>query len=55
VEKENICAFIAKKREIFFVQLSLDIKREEMGRLKERAQQACDSTVQHERAHQWHT
>ena len=41
VEKENIRAFIAKKREIFFVQLSLDIKREEMARLKERAQQAC--------------
>ena len=39
MEKENIRAFIAKKRDIFFVQLSLDIKREEMARLKEQTEQ----------------
>ena len=37
VEKENISIYIAKKREIFFVQLSLNIKRTEMARLEEKA------------------
>lgn len=39
VEKENLAAFIAKKREIFMVQMSLDIKRQEMQRLAQRAAQ----------------
>jgi len=39
VEKENLAAFIAKKREIFMVQMSLDIKQQEMQRLAQRAAQ----------------
>ena len=39
VEKENISIYIAKKREIFFVQLSLNIKRTEMARLEDKAAQ----------------
>lgn len=39
VEKENLAAFIAKKREIFMVHMSLDIKRQEMQRLAQRAAQ----------------
>lgn len=39
VEKENMAAFIAKKREIFMVQMSLDIKTHEMLRMVQRADQ----------------
>ena len=39
VEKENLAAFISKKREIFMVQMSLDIKRQEMQRLAQQAAQ----------------
>merc|ERR1712196_2550 len=38
-EKENMADFIAKKREMFLVQMSLDTKREEIRKLEERAQQ----------------
>ena len=37
-EKETIPEFIAKKREIFLVQMSLDTKREEIRKLEEKAQ-----------------
>ncbi|KAK9824216.1 hypothetical protein WJX72_008592 [[Myrmecia] bisecta] len=38
-EKENMTEFIAKKREIFLVQMSLDTKRAEITKLEERALQ----------------
>ena len=38
-EKENMNDFIAKKREIFLVQMSLDTKRAEITKLEERALQ----------------
>lgn len=38
-EKENMSDFIAKKREMFLVQMSLDTKRAEIKKLEERAQQ----------------
>ena len=37
-EKENMADFIAKKREMFLVQMSLDTKRAEIRKLEERAQ-----------------
>jgi hypothetical protein len=37
-EKENMAEFIAKKREMFLVQMSLDTKREEIRKLEEKAQ-----------------
>jgi hypothetical protein len=37
-EKENITEFVAKKREMFLVQMSLDTKREEIRKLEEKAQ-----------------
>jgi len=37
-EKENMNEFIAKKREMFLVQMSLDTKREEIRKLEEKAQ-----------------
>lgn len=39
LEKENMTEFIAKKREIFLVQMSLDTKRAEITKLEERALQ----------------
>lgn len=39
-ELENMARFIAKKREIFLVQMALDIKSAEMRRLGDRARQA---------------
>ena len=36
-EKENMSDFIAKKREIFLLQMSLDTKRAEIKKLDERA------------------
>eukprot|EP00199_Chlamydomonas_sp_CCMP681_P000248 CAMPEP_0119104450 /NCGR_PEP_ID=MMETSP1180-20130426/2658_1 /TAXON_ID=3052 ORGANISM="Chlamydomonas cf sp, Strain CCMP681" /NCGR_SAMPLE_ID=MMETSP1180 /ASSEMBLY_ACC=CAM_ASM_000741 /LENGTH=553 /DNA_ID=CAMNT_0007089215 /DNA_START=31 /DNA_END=1692 /DNA_ORIENTATION=- len=38
-EKENMTEFIAKKREIFLLQMSLDTKRAEIQKLEERARQ----------------
>lgn len=38
VEKENLADFIAKKREMFLVQYSLGVKRDEMRKLEEIAQ-----------------
>ncbi|KAJ9533029.1 hypothetical protein QJQ45_026481 [Haematococcus lacustris] len=38
-EKENMPDFIAKKREIFLLQMSLDTKRAEIKKLEERARQ----------------
>lgn len=37
-EKENTDEFVAKKREMFLVQMSLDTKREEIRKLEEKAQ-----------------
>jgi len=37
-EKENMTEFVAKKREMFLVQMSLDTKREEIRKLEEKAQ-----------------
>ena len=45
-EKENMTDFLAKKREIFLVQMSLDTKRAEITKLEERALQAS-STIPH--------
>ncbi|WIA44028.1 hypothetical protein OEZ86_010400 [Tetradesmus obliquus] len=39
VERENIKDFLAKKRETFLVQMSLDTKRAEIRKLEERARQ----------------
>ena len=39
LERENMSDFIAKKREIFLVQMSLDTKRAEIRKLEERALQ----------------
>lgn len=36
-EKESMAEFIAKKREMFLVQMSLDTKREEIRKLEEKA------------------
>ena len=36
-EKENTADFIAKKREMFLVQMSLDTKKEEIRKLEEKA------------------
>lgn len=36
-EKENMADFIAKKREMFLVQMSLDTKREEIRKLEQKA------------------
>eukprot|EP00798_Chlamydomonas_sp_ICE-L_P004936 gene4936-34707_t len=38
-EKENMADFIAKKREIFLLQMSLDTKRSEIKKLEERSRQ----------------
>jgi len=38
-EKENMADFIAKKREMFLVQMSLDTKRADIRKLEEQAQQ----------------
>jgi len=37
-EKENMTEFVAKKKEMFLVQMSLDTKREEIRKLEEKAQ-----------------
>lgn len=37
-EKENTADFVAKKREMFLVQMALDTKREEIRKLEEKAQ-----------------
>lgn len=37
-EKENTAEFVAKKREMFLVQMSLDTKRDEIRKLEEKAQ-----------------
>mmetsp|Transcript_5223 Transcript_5223/g.5352 ORF Transcript_5223/g.5352 Transcript_5223/m.5352 type:complete len:586 (-) Transcript_5223:47-1804(-) len=42
-EKENMVEFIAKKREMFLVQMSLDTKREEIRKLEEKAQMKEDA------------
>lgn len=39
IEKENLADFIAKKREMFLVQYSLGVKRDEMRKLEEIAQE----------------
>merc|ERR1712203_292690 len=38
-EKENVSDFVAKKREMFLVQMSLDVKKAEILKLDERAKQ----------------
>lgn len=38
-DKENMAEFVAKKRDIFLVQMSLDTKRAEICKLEERALQ----------------
>ena len=49
-EKENMADFIAKKREMFLVQMSLDTKRAEIRKLEERAQQREEVRSSHTRA-----
>ena len=50
VEKENLAAFISKKQEIFMVQMSLDIKRQEMQRLAQQAAQVIRPINSHRHA-----
>lgn len=38
-EKESMADFVAKKREMFLLQMSLDIKREEIAKLEQKASQ----------------
>ncbi|CAE8588025.1 unnamed protein product [Polarella glacialis] len=38
-EKENVAEFVAKKREMFLVQMSLDVKKAEIVKLDERAKE----------------
>merc|ERR1711948_135447 len=38
-EKENVSDFVAKKREMFLVQMSLDVKKAEILKLDEKAKQ----------------
>jgi len=42
-EKENIADFIAKKRDMFLIQMSLDTKRQEIQKLEEKAQMKEDA------------
>jgi len=42
-EKENMAEFVAKKREMFLVQMSLDTKREEIRKLEEKASMREDA------------
>ena len=48
-EKEKMTDFIAKKREIFLVQMSLDTKRAEIRKLEERALQREEALAKSER------
>lgn len=41
-QRERVGDFIAKKREIFLVQMALDVKRTEIRKLEERILQRCD-------------
>ena len=52
-EKENMADFIAKKREMFLVQMSLDTKRAEIRKLEERAQQREEGTSNTTLAQPW--
>jgi len=47
--KENLADYIAKKREIFLVQMSLDTKRAEIKKLEERARQREEALRKSER------
>lgn len=47
-EKENMTDFIAKKREMFLVQMSLDTKREEIRKLEEKAQMKEEALLRSE-------
>jgi hypothetical protein len=44
-DRERIADFIEKKREIFLVQMSLDVKRAEIRKLEERTLQRCVHTL----------
>ena len=44
-EKEVMADFIAKKREMFLVQMSLDTKREEIRKLEEKAQMKLEDVM----------
>lgn len=52
-EKENMGEFIAKKREMFLVQMSLDTKREEIRKLEEKAAMKVCSPFHPERSLAW--
>lgn len=47
-EKENMTEYIAKKREMFLVQMSLDTKREEIRKLEEKAQMKEEALLRSE-------
>jgi len=47
-EKEIMTEFIAKKREMFLVQMSLDTKREEIRKLEEKAQMKEEALLKSE-------
>ncbi|CAM9780752.1 unnamed protein product, partial [Pylaiella littoralis] len=49
-EKESMAEFIAKKREMFLVQMSLDTKREEIRKLEEKARMKEDALRKSEQA-----
>lgn len=50
IEKENLAEFIEKKREMFLVQYSLGVKREEMRKLEEIAQAEEQKLLDDEKA-----
>lgn len=49
-EKESMAEFIAKKREMFLVQMSLDTKREEIRKLEEKARMKEEALRKSEQA-----
>lgn len=49
-EKESMAEFIAKKREVFLVQMSLDTKREEIRKLEEKARRKEEALRKSEQA-----
>eukprot|EP00698_Gefionella_okellyi_P019192 TRINITY_DN5850_c0_g2_i1.p1 TRINITY_DN5850_c0_g2~~TRINITY_DN5850_c0_g2_i1.p1 ORF type:complete len:569 (-),score=170.89 TRINITY_DN5850_c0_g2_i1:95-1738(-) len=48
-EKENLTDFINKKREMFLVQMSIDIKRDEIRKLEEKAKKREDILTESEK------
>ena len=52
--QENLQEYVAKKREIFFVQMSLDTKRAEIRKLEERIFQREEVLLSYQMLNPWH-